>query len=79
MLPLVYHLQIVTFEFAFTVIRNFVIAHHPDHARQVLLDHYMSTQPSYWSEHQELILNADVKFVATLVNNENIQACVLEL
>lgn len=80
MLPLIYHLQIVSFQYAGSWIRNFVIAEHPDHARLVVWDYYKTLHPSsLLDDFIDAVNNADVLFIATLVNNENIHACVLEL
>lgn len=78
MLPLVYHLQKVSFSYEGVDFSYFVIAQHPDHAREVLAHHL-----SFLNGHDEIATNAReysyVQFIATLVNNENIIPCVLEV
>lgn len=78
MLPLIYHLQKVFFE-CDGCHSYFVIAQHPDHAREVLA-HYLAELN--YSDHPIVECAREyssVQFIATLVNNENICACVLEL
>lgn len=80
MLPEVYHLQKVSFGYHLTDLSYFVIAHHPDHARQVLADYLTDLNKPHDTDLGYFALNCSaVQFIATLVNNENICACVLEL
>lgn len=79
MLPLIYHLQKVSFVGP-TNLSYFVIAQHPDHAREVVAHYLAELNDKEGFDISVCALeHTNVQFIATLVNNENIHPCVLEL
>lgn len=80
MLPIIYHLQKVSFAYGLTDLSYFVVAQHPDHAREIVAQYLIDLD---FDHHKNIgdwvMLHSSVQFIATLVNNDNIIPCVLDL
>ncbi|MFN9112457.1 MAG: hypothetical protein ACK5XN_20510 [Bacteroidota bacterium] len=80
MLPLIYHLQKVSFHYDSLFYQFFVIAEHPQHAREIVAEHYYELDEDSKKDIELVILlSSSVQFIATLANNPNIIPCVLEV